>query len=114
MAVVKLLRNEKSPIIPTDSSVFIGLFPSGGTAECRYKVSVSTDATNQTYPVDIVVSYTNREGTVVSSPRVTTGLPIKAKTAFSIVSPVPEVPAGSGRTIGVQYRNNGDVTAHNA
>ena len=67
LASVKLLRNGQSPIIPTDSTLFIGDFRSGETIACRYKVSVSKDATNQTYPVDLVVSYTNREGTVVTS-----------------------------------------------
>jgi hypothetical protein len=47
MAVVKLIRNGHSRIIPTDSTLFAGSFPSGGIVECRYKVSVSSDATNQ-------------------------------------------------------------------
>ena len=93
-AVVKLLRNGNSPVIPTDSSVYIGSFKSGETVACRYKVSIAKDAMNQTYPVDLVVTYTNREGAIVSSASTTIGVPVNAKTAFSIVSPVPEVPAG--------------------
>ncbi|MFA4849663.1 MAG: S-layer protein [Methanoregula sp.] len=114
MAVVKLIRNGHSPIIPTDSTLFVGSFPSGGTVECRYKVSISPDATNQTYPVDVAVSYTNREGTIVTSPSETIGVPVNGKTAFSVISPVPEIPRGTSRTIDVQYRNDGNVTIYNA
>lgn len=114
MTSVKLLRNGHSPIIPTDSTLFIGKFPSGGIVECRYKVSISQDATNQTYPIDVAVSYTNREGTVVTSSSETVGVLVNDKTAFSVISATPEVPQGSGRTIEIQYRNEGDVTVYNA
>ncbi|MDD1683717.1 MAG: S-layer protein [Methanoregula sp.] len=114
MASVKLLRNEKSPIIPTDSTLFIGDFPSGSIVAGRYKVSVSKDATNQTYPVDLVVSYTNREGTMVTSSVTTVGVPVNAKPAFSVISAVPEVPGGTGKVIEVQYRNDGNVMVYAA
>jgi hypothetical protein len=114
MAVVKLIRNGYSPIIPTDSTLFIGSFPSGGIAECRYKVSVSQDATNQTYPVNVAVSYMNPEGTIVTSLPETVGVPVNAKTVFTVISPVPEIPRGTSRIIEVQYRNDGCVTAYNA
>jgi hypothetical protein len=114
MAVIKLLRNGQSPVIPADNSVFIGSFPSGGNVTCRYKVSVAKDAMDQTYPVDIVVTYTNREGAVVSSAATTVGVPVQAKTTFTIVSPQPEIPAGNSRVIEIQYRNGGAVTIYNA
>ncbi|MDO8873782.1 MAG: hypothetical protein Q7V05_13790 [Methanoregula sp.] len=59
-ATVKIIRNGQSPIIPTDSSVFIGDFPRNGTVSCRYKVAVSGNAAQQTYPVDVAVTYENR------------------------------------------------------
>lgn len=114
MASVKLLRNGQSPIIPVDSTLFIGEFPSGDTVTCRYKISVSKDATNQTYPVDLTVSYTNREGTIVTSSTTTVGVSVNAKPAFTIISPVPEVPRGTGRTLEVQYQNDGSVTVYDA
>ncbi len=114
LASVKLLRNGQSPIIPVDSTLFIGDFKSGGMVTCRYKISVSQDATNQTYPVDLSVSYTNREGAVVTSSLTTVGVPVNAKPAFTILSPVPEVPRGAGSTIEVQYRNDGTVTVYDA
>ena len=114
MASVKLLRNGQSPIIPASSTVFIGDYPSGGIVTCHYKVSVSKDATNQTYPVDLAVSYTNREGSVVTSSITTIGVPVNDKPAFTIISTVPEVPRGMDQIIEVQYRNDGDITLHAA
>jgi hypothetical protein len=114
MASVKLLRNGQSPIIPVDSTLFIGDFPSGDIVAGQYKISVSKDATNQMYPVDLVVSYTNREGTIVTTSVTTVGVPVNAKPVFTILSPVPEVQGGAGKTIEVQYRNNGNVTVYDA
>jgi hypothetical protein len=114
LASVKLLRNGQSPVFPVVSTMFIGDFPSGDTVACRYRVSVSQDATDQTYPVDLVVSYTNREGTVVTSSRTTVGVSVDARPGFSVTSPVPEVSGGPGRTIEVQYRNDGNVTVYAA
>jgi hypothetical protein len=114
MATVKLLRNGNSPVIPTDGTVFIGDFPSGGIAGCRYKVSIAKDAMNKTYPVDIAVTYTNREGAIVTSQSTTTGIPVYGKTPFTIISPVPGLTPGSGSTIEVRYRNDGVATAYNA
>jgi hypothetical protein len=114
MAAVKLIRNGQSPIIPIDSTLYIGDFPSGGVVTCHYRISVSQDATNQTYPVDLAVSYTNREGAVMTSSKTTVGVPVDAKPAFAILSPVPEVPSGSGTTIEVRYRNDGNMTVYGA
>jgi hypothetical protein len=112
MASVKIVRSGNGAVIPTDSTAFIGDFPSGSIADCRFKIAASTDATNQTYPVDVFVSYTNHEGTVVTSEPETIGIPVNAKTSFSVVSPVPSVAAGSHSIIEVQYRNDGRLTAY--
>jgi hypothetical protein len=114
LASVKLLRNGQSPIIPVDSTVFIGEFRSGDTITCRYKVSVSNDATNQNYPVDLAVSYMNREGTVVTSAKTTIGVPVNEQPVFTVTSTLPEVPRGAESTIDVIYRNNGKVTVYDA
>jgi uncharacterized membrane protein len=114
MASVKLLRNGKSPIIPVDSTVFIGNFKSGGMVTCRYRISVSKDATNQTYPVDVAVSYMDREGTVVTSAKTTIGVSVNDPPVFTILSSAPDLPRGSESTIEVRYRNDGTVTVHDA
>ena len=112
--VVKLIRNGRSPIIPADNSVFVGHFQSGDVITCRYKVAVADDAISQSYPVDVTVSYTNREGVIVTSPPETAGILVKPKTSFSIVSPVAEVPAGTTDAVEVQFRNEGDSTIYGA
>jgi hypothetical protein len=111
-ATVRLLRNGNSPIIPTDSSVFIGDFPQNGVVTCRYKVGISTDAGKQTYPVDVAVTYENREGDVVTSERETIGIPVGNKITFAVVSEAAGITRGSDQTIVVQYRNTGEIPAY--
>ena len=113
-ATVKILRSGQSPIIPTDSSVFIGDFPRNGTVSCRYKVAVSGDAAKQTYPIDVAVTYENREGDIVTSATDTVGIPIGGKLTFSVTSVPARVIPGSDNVITVEYRNNGDTTAYHS
>ena len=113
-ATVKILRSGQSPIIPTDSSVFIGDFPRNATVSCRYKVAVSGDAAKQTYPVDVAVTYENREGDIVTSATDTVGIPIGGKLTFSVSSAPARVIPGSDNVITVNYRNNGDTTAYHS
>ncbi|MDO9550542.1 MAG: CARDB domain-containing protein [Methanoregula sp.] len=113
-ATVKIVRNGQSPIIPTDSSVFVGDFPRNGIVTCRYKVSVSDNAAQQTYPVDVVVTYENRDGDIVTSATDTVGIPIGGKLTFSVTSEPVHISPGSDSTITVEYRNNGDTTAYNS
>ena len=113
-ATVKILRSGQSPIIPTDSSVFIGDFPRNAIVSCRYKVAVSGDAAKQTYPVDVAVTYENREGDIVTSATDTVGIPIGGKLTFSVSSAPARVIPGSDNVITVNYRNNGDTTAYHS
>ena len=113
-ATVKLIRNGASPIIPTDSSVFIGDFPHNGTVTSRYKVTISGDAEKQTYPVDVVVTYENRDGDVVTSDIETIGIPIGGKISFAITSGPVQVAQGSQNMIQVEYQNTGVTTAYSA
>jgi hypothetical protein len=111
-ATVKIIRSGSSAIIPTDSTAYIGDFPSGSVAECQFKIAASTEATKQTYPLDVLVSYTNREGTIVTSETETIGIPVDAKPGFTVISPVPAVAAGSHSTIEVRYQNTGNSTVY--
>lgn len=113
-AIVKILRNGNSPIVPTDSSVYIGDFPSGSTAECRYKVSIASDAERQTYPVDVVVVYRNNEGDFVTSRSDTVGIPVGGKVDFMIISPPAEMNPGNKKIISVEYKNTGETTIYSA
>ena len=113
-AVVKLIRNGASPIIPTDNSVFIGDFPHNGTVTCKYKVAVSSEAEKQTYPVDIVVMYENRDGDVVTSASDTIGIPVGGKIGFAISSGTVQVVQGSQSVIQVEYQNSGTTIAYHS
>ena len=113
-AVVKLIRNDASPIIPTDNSVFIGDFPRNGTVTSRYKVAISSDAEKQTYPVDVVVIYENRDGDVVTSATETIGIPVGGKISFIITSGTVQVMQGSQSLIQVDYQNSGTTIAYHS
>lgn len=113
-AVVTATRNGKSPVIPVDSSVYIGDFSAGGTAACRYRLAVADSAEEQTYPVDVSVTYRNSEGSTVTTAPVTIGVPVSGKPVFEVVSPPPQVAAGATTTVTVMYRNTGTHTVSDA
>jgi len=113
-ATVKLIRNGNSPVIPTDSNVYIGDFPRNATVTCRYKVAISREAGNQTYPVNVAVSYENRDGDTVLSASDTIGVPVSAKLTFTVISDKISVTPGSEQVIAVRYQNMGTQTAYHA
>jgi hypothetical protein len=113
-AIVKIVRNGNSPIVPTDSSVYIGDFASGSTTDARYKVSVAADAERQTYPVDVVVVYQNKEGDFVSSRSDTVGIAVGGKVDFTVISPPAEMNPGNKKVINVEYKNTGETTVYSA
>ncbi len=113
-SIVKIIRNGNSPVIPTDSSVYIGDFPAGSIVECRYKVSVSSDAQKQTYPIDVVVVYQNNEGDFITSRSDTFGVSVGGKTDFTVISPPAEMNPGNKNVITVEFKNTGDTTVRSA
>ena len=113
-SIVKITQNGNSPIVPTDSSVYIGDFPPGSIAECQYKVAVSTIAERQAYPIDVAVVYQNKEGDFVTSRTDTIGIPVGGKTDFAIVSTPPELNPGNKKTITVEFKNTGETTVYSA
>jgi len=113
-ATVKLIRNSNSAVIPTDTSVYIGDFPKNGTVTCLYKVSISSDAQAQTYPVDVAVTYTNAEGDMVTSSTDTIGLPVAGKLTLAVTSPAVVVTQGGTGLVAVEYTNLGSITANKA
>jgi hypothetical protein len=113
-ATVKLLRNGNSPIIPTESSVFIGDFPRDGVVTCRYKVGISSEAEKQTYPVDVAVMYENQEGDIVTSVRDTVGIPIGGKVTFTVTPESASVVSASTQIILIKYQNAGMIPVYAA
>jgi hypothetical protein len=106
-AVVRLVRSGTSPVTPVSGSFFIGDFPPGTIEQLRYKVSADRDAAAGTYPVDIIVDYTNSEGNTVSTDVLTVGVPVGGKITFETVNSTAPVNPGSKATIEVAYRNTG-------
>jgi hypothetical protein len=111
--IIKVVRNDNSPIMPTTSSVYIGDFSVNQTITSRFKVSISSDAEDQTYPLDVVVNYENIEGDQVTSDIETIGMPVGKKIDFSISSAPSEVFPGQKKVISVQYLNSGGAPAYN-
>lgn len=111
-AIVKVERNGNSPVIPTDSCVYIGDLPVNGTADARFKLAISRDAGEQTYPLDLFLVYTNHEGDTVQSEIVTIGVPVGGKIAFAVISDPRDVKAGQKAVIEVEYENTGATTAY--
>lgn len=112
--IIKISRNGNSPVIPVDTSVYIGDFPRNGTVGVRYKVSVSRDAEAQTYPLDVAVTYKNSEGDTVTSDIQTLGVPVGGKIDFSVVSAPGTMAPGEKSVVEVMFRNTGAATAHSA
>ena len=113
-ATVRIVQDDNSPVSPVDSGVYIGDFPAGGTVSCQYKVAVSKDAENKTYPIDVVVVYQNNEGDFVPSQTQVVGVNVGNKVSFAILSPPVEMNPGSKRTIQVEYQNTGDSMVRSA
>lgn len=110
-AILKISRNGNSPVVPTDSSLFMGEFPAGSSREARFKIAVSRDAEEGSYPLDISCQYSNTEGDTVTSDILTIGVPVGSKVQFSVVSPPSQVKAGEKVVIEVEYQNTGSALA---
>ena len=113
-AILKISRNDNSPLVPVTSSVYIGDFLAGATVTSKFKVSVTSDAEKQVYPLDLHAEYENNEGDMVSSDIETIGMPVGNKVSFTVVSLASEMKAGQKKVITVVYTNNGGAPAYNA
>lgn len=113
-AVVKIQQNDASPVTPSEGSMYIGDFPRGAVVDCRFRVAVSGDAQEKTYPLDVLVNYKNSEGDFVDSKVETIGVPVGNKVAFSVTPIVANLTAGGKSEIRIEYSNTGGATAYNA
>ena len=113
-AAVRIAQNDASPITPSEGSMYVGNFPTGATADCRFRVAVSSDAQAKTYPLDVYVNYKNSEGDIVDSKTETIGVPVGSKVAYNATAVKTTIPAGAKSVIVVQYQNTGGATAYNA
>lgn len=114
-AIARIVQNGQSPVKPTDSSVYIGDFLAGSTVTARYKVAISTTATeNQIYPLDVYLDYMDFEGDTVTSDRITFGVPIGGKIEFSVIPAPIQIRPGEKKTIEVEYKNTGSAEVFRA
>ena len=113
-AIVKIARNGNSPIIPTDSSIYIGDFPINGTVDTRFKVSISSEAGNQSYPLDVFLVYNDESGSQMSSKITSIGVPVHGKISFVVTGNPSPIRAGDKQVIEVTYQNTGSGIAFSA
>jgi hypothetical protein len=112
-AIIKIVRNDMSPVLPTSGSMYIGDFAVDQVVSSRFKVSISSDAEEQTYPLDILVNYENSEGEQVISDVETIGLSVGKKIDYTITSTPDIISPGQKKTITVTNANTGRATAYN-
>ncbi|MDD1673907.1 MAG: S-layer protein, partial [Methanomicrobiales archaeon] len=90
--VLRIARNGNSPVMPTDSSMYLESLSQGAELTARFKVSISSTAEgDQVYPLDMVLYYQNQDGDTVHTESVTFGVPVGGKVDFSIVSGSAEI-----------------------
>lgn len=112
-SIIKIVRNDQSPVLPVSGSMYIGNFAVNQVVSSRFKVSISSDAEEQTYPLDVLVNYDNSEGDHVTSDVETIGLPVGKKIDFNITSAPGVISPGQKKVINVKYANTGGATAYN-
>jgi hypothetical protein len=113
-AILKIARNDNSPVIPTDSTTYIGDFPQGAEVTATFKVSVNRDAESKTYPLDVYINYENYEGDIVDTDHTSIGLPVGEKAEFTILSDPVEISPGQKKVITLRYQNTGGATVYGA
>src|SRR5208337_4601053 len=104
----------QSPLSPTEGSFFIGDFPVGAVANCTFRLMVSDDAQQKTYPLDVLVNYKNSDGVYVNSASETIGVPVGGKIQFIVTPVTATISPGAKSVITVTFQNTGSATAYNA
>jgi hypothetical protein len=113
-ATVSIKQNGNSPVVPTDSSIYVGELAVGQTVDAKFKVSARKGAGEQSYPLDVLSTYENLEGIIETSNTVTIGVPVSAKITFAIISDPNRLGTGRKEVISVEYQNTGTAPAYSA
>lgn len=111
-AVAKLLRKDNSPVVPVDSTIYMGKIEPGTESTAKFKVSVSKDAEAQSYPLSIRVDYKNSDGENLSTQAKDFGVQVGSKVSFSVTSAPATINVGQKKVIEVQYKNDGSSPAY--
>jgi hypothetical protein len=113
--VLCITRNGKSPVIPTDSSVYLESLHQGEEVTVQFKVSISSTAeSDQIYPLDLSLRYQDPAGDTTSTDIVSFGVPVGGKVNFSIVSGTTDISPGQKSIISVEYKNTGAAGVYSA
>ncbi|MDR2855347.1 MAG: S-layer protein [Methanomicrobiales archaeon] len=113
-ATIGIKQNGNSPVVPTDSSIYVGELSVGEKVEAKFKISARKGAEEQSYPLDLFVAYENLEGIVDTSNVVTIGVPVSGKITFAIVNDANQLRSGQKAVIEVAYENTGNAPAYEA
>jgi len=113
-ATVSVQPHENSPLSPTEGSFYISNYSEGSVTNCTFKLMVSGDAQDKTYPLDIKVNYKNSDGIYVDSKTITIGVPVGGKITFDVEPVETNINPGSTALITVKFKNVGSATAYNA
>ena len=113
-AAILIQQDNQSPFIPLEGSEYLGDFPRGTAVNARFRVLVSGDALQKTYPLAVLVNYKDAEGDYVNSEAETVGVPVGGKVQFNVTPVSASVLPGEKSVIVVQYQNTGGATAYNA
>jgi hypothetical protein len=113
-SVVNLATVANSPVQPVASSVYIGEFRKGSDVTVKYKIRISKDAEPLTYPIDVSVTYRNRDGAFVTTDPVIIGVQVQGKISFLVLSPPAVVTPGSQGEVEVTFSNTGSARVYGA
>ena len=113
-AVVMLQQPANSPLTPTEGSFYIGDYPVGAVANCTFRLMVSSDALQKTYPLGVLVNYKDSDGVYVNSQAITVGVPVGGKIQFNVTPIQTAITPGATTVITVTFQNTGAATAYNA
>jgi hypothetical protein len=112
--IVRILRDDTSPVIPVTESVYIGNFSPGEVIEARFKVRVEKEAGAASYPLLIRADYEDGAGEALQSREVTVGVPVEGSVEFTVSGVSHQIFQGARERIAIEYENTGAVTVHGA
>ena len=113
-ATIGIKQSGSSPIMPTDSAIFVDELSVGESIDVTFKISAKRGAEEQSYPLDVFVTYENHEGIIDTSNIVTIGVPVSGKITFEIISEPNQFKAGQKGVLEVEYKNTGNAPAFEA
>jgi hypothetical protein len=112
--IIRILRDDASPVIPVTGSVYIGKFPPGAVVEARFKVRVAEEAGAASYPLVVRADYDDEAGEALQSRDVTIGVPVAGSVEFAVNGETYRIFQGAREKIAIVYQNTGPVMVYGA